>query len=243
MVNLLKSELLKLKKDTMFWVGTLIVILIPILILWKDCFIAVPPSVLTEWILSICMIDFLSLCIISGFIITNLMQQEYRERTIINVMTSSITRLSFLLTKMVVWFVWYMAMVLIMAGLALLGSYLLYLSQLNASQIKFIVIIFTKFGLFSFLAFIPLLWITILQRNRFYPSLLFTMGFTIILIGGANITPQMLLPASLFPWTAVSVITFLGMQNPYFYLGIAMIVFCGIFGLILTYLTFSKQDL
>ena len=69
MLNILKSEFLKLKKDTMFYTGTIISVFVPILIIIKDKFLSMPPDEITAWISNCCLIDFLILSALSGFII------------------------------------------------------------------------------------------------------------------------------------------------------------------------------
>lgn len=58
---------------------------------------------------------------------------------------------------------------------------------------------FTKFGALSFVSFIPLLWVTVLQRKLFFPSVLVAFGFSAMLLGDFNISAEMALPASLMP--------------------------------------------
>lgn len=43
--NVLKSEFLKLKKDTMFYIGTIITMLVPVLVILKDKVISAPPKI------------------------------------------------------------------------------------------------------------------------------------------------------------------------------------------------------
>ena len=56
MLNILKSEILKLKKDAMFYTGTIISILIPVLIIIKDKFLSTTPSEIMDWVMSCCLI-------------------------------------------------------------------------------------------------------------------------------------------------------------------------------------------
>ena len=67
MLNILKSEILKLKKDAMFYTGTIISILMPILVIQKDKFLSSPPDNLMDWVMTCCLVDFLILSMLSGF--------------------------------------------------------------------------------------------------------------------------------------------------------------------------------
>lgn len=58
--NVIKSELLKLKKDTMFYSGTLITMLVPVLVIIKDKAISTPPKAALDWVMICCLVDFLS---------------------------------------------------------------------------------------------------------------------------------------------------------------------------------------
>lgn len=79
MFNVLKSEFLKLKKDTMFYIGTIITMLVPVLVILKDKVISASPKSAMDWVMTCCLVDFLILSILSGLVITNLVQKEYQS--------------------------------------------------------------------------------------------------------------------------------------------------------------------
>lgn len=79
--NVLKSEFLKLKKDTMFYIGTIITMLVPILVILKDKVISAPPKSAMDWVMTCCLVNFLIFSILSGLVITNLVQKEYQSGT------------------------------------------------------------------------------------------------------------------------------------------------------------------
>ena len=242
MLNILKSELLKLKKDTMFFTGTIISILVPVLLIMKDQFLATPPTEIMAWVMNCCLIDFLILSALSGFIITNLVQKEYQAGTLTNILCSAVSRASFVFVKLFVWFLWYIVLLACIEMITILGSRFLYPTQFNADFAKMIIVMFTKFGVLTFLTMVPLLWITILQRKLFYPAILVTLGFSGILIGGFNISTEMIIPASIVPWTAVSLVTIYDVESPYAVIGIISILLTGIFGILLALHSIYKQD-
>lgn len=203
MLNILKSEILKLKKDAMFYTGTIISILMPILVILKDEFLSSPPDNLMDWVMTCCLVDFMVLSILSGFIITNSVQKEYQSGALTNILAAAVSRASFLFAKLAVWFVWYVLLLIYMEFVTVIGSSLLYPS---------------------------------------YPAILVTIGFTGILIGGASISMEMILPASMIPWTAVSLVALYQVQSPYCVIGIFSISLTGVIGLLLALREIYQQD-
>lgn len=67
-----------------------------------------PPESYQMWLPSIYIVVGMVLSIMSGFIITFLMQREYEDRTINNVLTAPTSRWRFLFGKLVIWFIWYL---------------------------------------------------------------------------------------------------------------------------------------
>lgn len=243
MLNILKSEFLKLKKDTMFLTGTIISILVPVFIIIKDKFLSTPPDEMMDWVMTCCLLDFLILSALSGFIITNLVQKEYQAGTLTNILSTAVSRASFIFAKLAVWFLWYVILLAYTEIVTVIGSRLIYPSQFNVQFAKIVFVMFTKFGLLTFITLIPLLWITILQKKLFYPAVLAGIGFTGILLGGFTISMDMILPASIVPWTAVSLVAVYQVESPYLVIGLISIALTGIVGLFLALQSIYKQDL
>lgn len=239
---MMKAEIFKLKKDFMFFIGTIIVVAIPIFILVKDTYFSTSPKELLNWIMSCCLIDFLILSVISGFIITNLIQREYQAGTLINILTSSVSRTAFVISKLIIWFLWYSIMLIIIIAITIFGSKIIYPTQFNPQYIKLIIELFSKFGVLIFFSFIPLLWVSFMQKKLFYPSILTAMGFTAIWVGGMNTSLEMILPACLVPWSAVSIIAMNQIGSPYIQIGLTSVILVGLIGLFLSCFSFNKQD-
>lgn len=242
MLNIFKSELLKLKKDTMFFTGTIISIITPVFLIIKDKYLSVPPSEITEWAMSCCIVIFMVFSVLSGFTITNLVQKEYQSGTIINILSSSVSRVAFIGSKLTVWFLWYAIMLIFIEIITILGGNLIYPSQFSVDFIKMVIVTFSRFGFLSFISFLPLLWITILQQKLFYPSILAAIGFTGILLGGFNISSEMILQASIVPWTAVPLVAIYQLKSPYIEISLITILLTGLIGLLLSCYSFHKQD-
>lgn len=227
----------------MFLTGTIISILVPVFIIIKDKFLSTPPDEMMDWVMTCCLLDFLILSALSGFIITNLVQKEYQAGTLTNILSTAVSRASFIFAKLAVWFLWYVILLAYTEIVTVIGSRLIYPSQFNVQFAKIVFVMFTKFGLLTFITLIPLLWITILQKKLFYPAVLAGIGFTGILLGGFTISMDMILPASIVPWTAVSLVAVYQVESPYFVIGLISIALTGIVGLFLALQSIYKQDL
>lgn len=226
----------------MFYSGTLITMLVPVLVIIKDKVLSTPPKAALDWVMICCLVDFLVLSILSGLVITNLVQKEYQSGTLRNVLTSAVSRISFLLSKLAIWFFWYFILLIYIEAVTLSGSKFIYPDEFSIDFAKTLITMFTKFGLLSFITFVPLLWVTILQKKLFYPSVLAAIAFTGILIGGFNISQDMLFTASLFPWTAVSLIAVYQAETPYLIIGWISIALTGMLGLYLSIRAIYKQE-
>ena len=71
-----------------------------------------------------------------------------------------------------------MALLAYIELVTILGSRFLYPAQFSTGVIKLVIAMFTKFGTLSFVSFLPLLSVTVLQRKLFYPSALAALGFS-----------------------------------------------------------------
>lgn len=242
MRNLLMAEFLKLKKDTMFFTGTIITVLVPVFLILKDNCLSVPPYEITEWVMSYCVVTFMVLSVLSGFIITNLVHKEYQAGTVVNILSSAVSRTSFVCCKLVVWFLWYAVMLACIEGIVIFGGYLIYPDQFQPAFVKMVIVMFSECGLLSFISFLPLLFITVLQRKLFYPSILAAIGFTGLFMGGFNISAEMILPASVIPWTAVPLAAVYRPKSPYLEIEISVILLTGFVSLFFVCRSFRRQD-
>ena len=123
-----------------------------------------------------------------------------------------------------------MALLAYIELVTILGSRFLYPAQFSTGVIKLVIAMFTKFGTLSFVSFLPLLWVTVLQRKLFYPSALAALGFSAILLGRFNISTEML------PLVYQ-------VEGPYTAIGMVSIALTGIFGVQSALRAIDKQDL
>ncbi|MFQ4410849.1 hypothetical protein C4Z44_17370 [Clostridioides difficile] len=110
MNNAFQTEILKLKKNKMALIGFVVTISIPILLILKSILIDKTKIDYHEWIMTVSMLVNLVLPIMSGFFITQSMQKEYGEKTIINIVTAPVNRKTFVFSKIAVWFCWYLVL-------------------------------------------------------------------------------------------------------------------------------------
>lgn len=239
MRNTISAELMKMRKNKIYLFSSLVVLMSAVFIVVKDWLFIVPPADWHFWIMSSYTVTTLILGIMSGFVLTFLVQREYEDKTIINVLTAPTSRLSFLLSKLAVWFFWYAAALFITEIIYIVGGFLVYPDVFDFECIKLLVSTLSKSKLLGFAASIPLLWIAIMQKRMFYPSIMISLVFTGIELAASNMPIQ---AASVIPWSAVPLVGVFDIPAPYNTIGMVCIIFIGTAGFIMSYVSFSKQD-
>ena len=178
-----QTEILKLKKNNMALIGFAVTISIPILLILKSILIDKTKIDYHEWIMTVSMLVNVVLPIMSGFFITQSMQKEYGEKTIINIVTAPVNRKTFVLSKIAVWFCWCFVVMMVTECLTIVGSLMLFPTQVTSDDL--FIELFTQIGFLSYIASLPIIWIAIRQRTLFYPSMLCS-SFCIIAIDGCT---------------------------------------------------------
>lgn len=243
MNNAFQTEILKLKKNRMALIGFIVTISIPVLLVLKSVSIDKVKIDYQEWVQTVYMLVNLAFPIMSGFFITQSMQKEYGEKTIINIITAPVNRKVFVFSKIAVWFFWYLAVMIATECLTILGSLILFYSQVTFSTICFTVQLFTQMSLLSFIAFLPIIWLAIRQRTLFYPTMLCTLFFVLLQAAGSQVSEELLPVASFVPWLAIQISIMLPVDSQYLYICIASILCSGLLGIVLAVCEFKKQDL
>lgn len=242
MRNAICSEFLKIRKNKMALLGMAIVILLPILLILKGIFLDGINREYRDWFMTVSMVTMLVFPIVSGFVITTMVQKEYQDKTLRNILTAPTLRSVFVVAKTLVWLFWYI-LTLFFAEIAVVaGIYILFPDEFTSINLQYAVFSYTQGCLFSFVAMLPVLWITIKQTVLFYPSILATLGVTVLQMAGRQITEELLLPASLCPWTAVSISGMVQAGTLYWIICTISILFCGIIGFFGAILSFIHQD-
>ena len=237
------TEIYKLKKNKMALIGLLATISIPVLLFLKSVLIDQTKIEYPVWLLTVSMLINLVFPIMSGFFITQSIQKEYGEKTIINIITAPVKRTTFIFAKIAVWLCWYGLILVITEILTLLGSYLLYPAEMDIASLMFAIRFLTQTALFSFIAFLPVLWFCIKQRTLFYPSMLCTLVFVMLQAVGSQVSEEFLSVLSFVPWLAVSISSMVPTDSHYFYSCVLSIFCSGIIGVLLTIREFRRQDL
>jgi len=179
--------------------------------------------------------------IMSGFVITVLIQREYQDNTLINVLTAPVARVEFIISKSIVWFIWHFVTLTINIAIITLGYRFIFSETFQINKAVEFITGLGSLGLLSFVTFLPLLWIVVKQRKTFYPSVLFTLIFAVLLIAIANYPIF-----NVIPWTAVTLVSVPESRaiigTPGMIIGLSSIFICGILGLSFACFSFSKQD-
>lgn len=243
MNNAFQTELLKLKKNKMAFIGFLSTISIPVLLVFKSLWIDKTKIDYQEWLRTVSMLVNILLPVMSGFFITQSVQKEYGEKTIINIITAPVNRTFFVLSKIAVWFCWYAAVMAITEVITIAGSFLLFYPQITHASVSFTIQLFTQIGILSFIAFLPVIWIAIRQRTLFYPTMLCTLLFVLLQTAGSQVSEELLPAASLVPWLAVQISVMLPSDCQYFYSCMFSILCSGLIGIVCSIREFRKQDL
>ncbi|CAD0146664.1 ABC transporter multidrug-family permease [Streptococcus thermophilus] len=241
MLNILANERLKLKRNKLLPVCSLLAILIPVFMIIVDLREkdAIAVSMIgIDWLRRLIIpIQIIVYPVLSGFVVTFLVQKEYVEHTMINTLTAPTNRVKFLLGKYLIWTVWFIGITLAFIIVTSLGySALFGFSEFKSSASE-IIELCLKTGILNLLSMSPMLIVCVLQRSTFYPSLLFSCVISGIGMVGLY-WPESL--RNVIPWSAVTSITLLDTQSTLPYV---MIILCYIIGLLASSYCFRKQNL
>lgn len=235
---MLKSELYKMRKSHIFYVCSLMVILPAVWLIYKDTILTTPPDQINNWIQSVNVITSLFLSIASGFVITFLMQREYEDKTIINVLSAPTSRSVFLFSKFLVWLFWYLLLLGICMLIYIIGGKLVYSGRFEIVEISILLNVVVKTRVLSFIASAPLLLVAVIQRRTFYPTIMLSLVFTGIELF-ALILPVKF--ASMIPWSAAMLFGY-GMTGEYTTNAIVVIICSGIIGILGGCNVFLRQN-
>lgn len=225
----------------MAWMGTLIIVTIPLFMIWNRLVID-PQREYMEWLMSVLMLNTLILPIVNGFVITSNMQREYQDRTIRNVLTAPVSREKFLTAKLVVWFLWYLISFYLSEMIVIVGCYVLFPVEFTTGNMRYALSLLTQNNFFSFIVGIPILLICAKQQALFYPSMLATLGSAVLQAAGLQVSEELILPASVCPWTAVSISGLVEVDTFYYWICLVSIFLCGLVGFMGTIISFGNQD-
>ena len=140
MLNVISAEWMKLRSNRIFTVCSMLTLLTSAFMVFRDLVIVDnPPESYQMWLPSIYIVVGMVLSIMSGFIITFLMQREYEDRTINNVLTAPTSRWRFLFGKLVIWFIWYLGTLIGVVAIYTIGGWLIYPDTFGLTGTKILV--------------------------------------------------------------------------------------------------------
>ena len=235
------SEIRKFRRNKMAWLGTLIIITIPLFMIWNRLVIDQQRKYM-EWLMSVLMLNTFVLPIVNGFVITSNMQREYQDRTIRNILTAPVSREKFMAAKLVVWFLWYLISICLSEMIVTAGCYTLFPVEFTTGNMRYALFLLIQNNFFSFIAGISILWICVKQQALFYPSMLATLGSAVLQAAGLQVSEELILPACVCPWTAVSISGLVEVDTFYYWICLVSIFLCGLVGFMGTIISFGNQD-
>ena len=235
------SEIRKFRRNKMAWLGTLIIITIPLFMIWNRLVIDQQRKYM-EWLMSVLMLNTFVLPIVNGFVITSNMQREYQDRTIRNILTAPVLREKFMAAKLVVWFLWYLISICLSEMIVTAGCYTLFPVEFTTGNMRYALFLLIQNNFFSFIAGIPILLICVKQQALFYPSMLATLGSAVLQAAGLQVSEELILPACVCPWTAVSISGIAGFGTYYYWICFVSIFLCGLAGFMGVIISLKNQD-
>lgn len=240
MLNILTTEVMKLKRNKLILTCNLIGGFVSILFILANIFRDDHNVNVLTWVSGIsrfCLLLVFS--VLSALVITFIFQREYTDNTIINTLTAPVERLKFLLGKLTIWSIWHMLFTLLFLLFVFIAAYIKFGSSITFENSTQIILIILKAGILNILTLIPIAWISILQRKLFYPSLIFS--FIIIFIGFIGSSMPTIIN-NIIPWCAVYQLSFAGSEI-LGYLPYMSITLCSILGLSFAIYSIRRQEL
>ncbi len=242
MLDILATERMKLRRNRLILVCTILATFLPIFMIWYSGYVtggAMPDNDLISWVAGYSrMYQLIVYPVLSGLILTFLLQREYGDQTLINSLTAPVSRTKLLLGKIIVWAAWHTAITAIFLVIMCAAAGIFYGSTYLFDNLIEIVKLVIKLGLLNLGTLTPVIWVAVLQRKTFYPSLVCTMVF--IGIGFMGLYGPKIL-GSILPWVAVMFMS-VGME---IIPGLAYtcIALCFVFGIFMSIYSFRRQDL
>ncbi|MDQ0178050.1 ABC transporter permease [Bacillus chungangensis] len=243
MVNLLYTELLKLKRAKMFMVSVIGAAAAPLMIFigYLDVKAKKPhEAILFSEFFSETNLYVLLLIgtLLYGVITAYLFNREYVEDTLKNLLTIPVSRMSLIISKLVLLFIWIQVLTFTAWGLTFMLGLIGQVEGLSAAVLIQSLKQFIIGGSLLFLLSTPTIFVTFLFKN-YVPTIIFTAVITMGNVAIANKEYSVL-----FPWSAVNVIatnSFVPEYPPlYSYIAIGM---TSIAGLLATIIYFKKADI
>src|SRR5690625_672176 len=131
-----------------------------------------------------------------GVVTTYLFTREYTENTLKNILTIPVSRMSFIMSKTLLLFMWIMMLTVIAWGITLVLGLLMQFNGLSSSMLTESIKQFSIGGILLFILSSPIILVTLVMKN-YVPTIIFTVVITLINVMGGNSEHR-----ALFPWAA-----------------------------------------
>jgi bacitracin transport system permease protein len=239
LVNLLFTEILKLKRSTMFLISIIGAAVAPFMVVVATYIQNPSPPVLFDELFY--QTNLYTVLIIGiplyGVVTAYLFNREYLEDTLKNLLTIPVSRISFIMSKLLLLFIWIMVLTFVAWSLTLVLGWLAQFDGLSSSLIVESIKQFSIGGALIFILSTPIILIALVMKN-YVPPIVFTIVVTMLNVMGGTSEHR-----DLFPWAAAGDIangTLLPTYPPeYSYIGIAA---TSIIGFVAMIVYFSKVD-
>lgn len=196
LASLLFTELLKLKRSSMFLLSIAGAAVAPLVVVVAT-YVNEPSTPFKELFYNVNLYTVLIIgAPLYGVVTTYLFNREYVENTIKNILTIPVSRVSFIMSKTLLLFMWIMMLTMIAWFLTL---FLGLLTQFDGLDISLLVESFKEFSIGGVLLFIlstPIILVTLVMKN-YVPTIIFTVVITLINVMGGSSEHR-----ALFPWAA-----------------------------------------
>lgn len=238
MVSLLFTELLKLKRSSMFLISILGATVAPFIVVIAT-YINEPSTLFKELFYNVNLYTVLIIGVpLYGVVTSYLFNREYMENTLKNILTIPVARISFIISKMLLLFMWIMMLTVVAWGITLVLGLLTKFDGLSTMLLIKSLKQFSVGGVLLFILSTPIILVTLVMKN-YVPTIIFTVVITLINVMAGNSEHR-----DLFPWAAAGDIannTLLPTYPPeYSYFGITATAFIGFITMIVY---FKKVDI
>ncbi|MEI4804499.1 ABC transporter permease [Bacillus sp. FJAT-51639] len=202
MVNLLYTELLKLKRSNMFLISMIGAAVAPFMIVLAFYIEmktkpSVTPASFDALFLNVNMYTILFMgVLLYGVVTAYLFNREYTENTLKNLLTIPVSRFNFIMSKFALLFIWIMILTIVAWGLTLLLGLLGGFPGLSIPLSFQFLVKFLLGGVFLFILSSPIVLLTLVMKT-YVPPIILT-----IVVAMVNVLTASSEHKDLFPWTA-----------------------------------------
>lgn len=202
LVNLLYTELLKLKRSKMFFISILGSVVAPFMVVVASYvhMRTEDPAQLITFSEIFSDTNLYTVLIIGvplyGVITAYLFSREYMEDTLKNLLTIPVSRINFIMSKLIILLMWIMLLTLVAWGLTLLLGILGQFQGLSTPLIVEYLGRFITGGVLVFILSTPIVLVAVVMKN-YVPTIILTIVITLINVMSGNSEHR-----ALFPWAA-----------------------------------------